>query len=429
MEPPVRVVVTGMGAVAPLGSTCPEIFEGLAAGRSGVGRITQFDASGLPTKIAGEAHDFDPTKHMDRKLARRIGRFAQFAIAATQEAVAQARLDVASVDPSRVATVAGSAIGDFPILEEQIHQYFARGLGRTSPFTVPRVSTNMAAGNVSILLGATGPSFGTASACATGSHALATAWMLLRSGLADVAIAGGVESAITECFVASYNAMGALSTRNEQPERASRPFDRGRDGFVLGEGGAIFVLETLAHARARGAPVLAEFVGVGMSADAYHITASHPDGRGAAAAITSALHIGGVAPTAVDYIAAHGTSTPLNDPIETAAIKAALGEHAYRVALSSIKSMVGHCIAGAGPLGAMTCVMAIDRGVIPPTINLDDADPRCDLDYVPHTSRGRRVDVALCNAFAFGGQNCVLAFRRFLPEHPTAAGGNGHVPA
>jgi 3-oxoacyl-[acyl-carrier-protein] synthase II len=406
-----RVVVTGVGAIAPVGHTSDELFDGLVAGHSGVRRSPLLQELGLGCQIAGEVTDFDPTKHMDRKLARRIGRYAQFALVATNEAVAQSGLDLDAEDPTRVATVVGSAIGDFPMLEKEIRKYV--GGGRPNPFTVPRVSSNMASGNVSLMLGTTGPSFGISSACATGSHALAIAWLLLRAGLADVAIAGGAESAISECFLESYLAMGVLSTRNSEPERASRPFDNERDGFVLGEGSGVLVLETEEHARARGATILAEFAGIGMSADAYHVAASHPEGQGAKAAMRSALASAGVGPEAVGYVSAHGTSTRINDQVETIAIKSVLGERAPNVPVSSIKSMIGHTIGAAGALEAITCVKILERGVIPPTINLEVPDPDCDLDYVPLEARRADVDVALSNSFAFGGQNCVHVYRRY----------------
>ncbi len=408
-----RVVVTGLGAIASVGHTSDELFDGLVAGQSGVRRSPHFQQLGLGCQIAGEVMDFDPTKYLDRKLARRIGRYAQFALVATNEAVAQAGLDLDAEDPTRIATVVGSAIGDFPMLEKEIRKYLGGGPGRPNPFTVPRVSSNMASGNVSLMLGTTGPSFGMSSACATGSHALAMAWLLLRAGLADVAIAGGAESAISECFLESYLAMGVLSTRNSEPERASRPFDNERDGFVLGEGSGVLVLETEEHALARGATILAEFAGIGMSADSYHVAASHPEGRGAKAAMRSALASAGLGPDAVGYVSAHGTSTRINDQVETIAIKAVLGERAPKVPVSSIKSMIGHTIGAAGALEAVTCVKVLERGVIPPTINLEFPDPECDLDYVPLEARRADVDVALSNSFAFGGQNCVHVYRRY----------------
>jgi 3-oxoacyl-[acyl-carrier-protein] synthase II len=413
MQQAPQVVVTGMGAVSPVGIGCRAAFDALVAGRSGVGRITHFDPSRQRCRIAAEVKAFDALRHMDRKLARRLGRYVHFAIAATQEALAQATLDRAAVDPSRVACLIGSAVGDFPMLEEQITQFVRCGPGRMNPFAAARVSANMASGTVSMLHGLTGPSFGAASACATGSHSLAMGWLLLRAGLADVVLAGASEAAITPTFLESYIAMGAVSMRNDDPPRASRPFDRNRDGFVVGEGCAVLVLETLDHAVRRGAPILAELRGIGMACDGYHCIASHPEGRGAIQAMRMALETAGLRPEDVDYINAHGTSTAINDEVETRAIKALFGEHAHRVAVSSTKSMMGHCIAAAGALEAVACVMTLREGVIPPTINLDDPDPACDLDYVPHHARRRDVSLAMSNSFAFGGQACVLVFGRY----------------
>lgn len=411
-----RIVITGMGAVSPVGVGCRETFTNLVRGTPGIDRITHFDPSAQLCHIAAEVKNFDPAAYMDKKIARRIGRYAQFSVAATTEAIAHAKLDLSAEDPGRIASLVASAIGDFPMLEEQMSIFLRRGPGRTNPFTVPRVSSSMASGNVSLVFGLTGPSFSVASACATGAHALAVAWMLLKAGLADVAFAGGAEAAITPAFVESYIALRALSTRNDDPPRASRPFDKDRDGFVLGEGCAVLILETLEHARQRGAPILAELAGVGMTCDAYHITDVHPDGRGATEAIALALQSAGVKPEDVGYINAHGTATEINDPIETNAIKKMFGEQAYRIPVSSIKSMIGHCIGAAGALEAVTCVMTLTEGVIPPTINLDHPDPACDLDYVPHTARTKNVSVAISNSFAFGGQNCVLVLKRHERE-------------
>jgi 3-oxoacyl-[acyl-carrier-protein] synthase II len=407
-----RVVVTGVGAVSPLGIGRQETFGNLVAGASGIDRITRFDPTRHQVRIAGEVKDFDPLNYMDRKLARRLGRYAHFAIATAAEAAAHARLDLSAEDPARVATVVGCAAGDFPLLEEQMSQYMACGPGRVHPLTVPRVSSSMAAANIAMHYGLTGPSFGTASACATGAHAVACAWLLLRAGCADVAFAGGTEAPITPTFIEGYTSLGALSRRNSEPARASRPFDRDRDGFVIAEGSAVLVLETLEHARRRGAPILAELTGVGMACEAYHLTASEPSGRAAGRAIRAALDTAGLRVGDVDYVNAHGTGTAFNDAAETGAIKAALGDHAYRTPVSSIKSMVGHCIGAAGALEAFTCVMALTEGVIPPTINLDAPSPECDLDYVPHVARRCSPRVAVSNSFAFGGQICVLVFER-----------------
>ena len=409
-----RIVVTGIGALSPVGLTNRETFDHLIEGQSGVGPITQFDPSRLPSRIAGEVKQFQATDHMDIKMARRIGRYSQFSIAASAEAMRDAGLDLRQQDSSRIATLVASAIGDFPFLEAQMLQFFTKGPGKTNPFAIPRISTSMASGNVALHFGLTGPGFSVSSACATGSHALASAWMMLRLGFADMALAGGAESAITETYLESFCALRALSTRNDEPERASRPFDLHRDGFVMAEGAAVLVLETLEHAQNRSAKILAELSGVGMSCDAYHITAAHPDGLGAAQAMEQALRTAGLQPSDIDYINAHGTGTEVNDPIETRAIKKVFGDRAYAIPVSSIKSMIGHSIGAAGALEAATCVNIINRGVIPPTINLEDPDPACDLDYVPNQARSSVVRRAMSNSFAFGGQNCVLIFERFV---------------
>lgn len=408
-----RIVITGMGAISSVGHDSQQTFDNLVAGKSGIDRVSLFDPSGIQCQVAGEVKGFDPAQYMDIKLARRIGRYAQFSIAASQEALAQSGLDLEKEDPSRISCVVSSAIGDFPMLEEQMFSWF-NGKRRTiSPFTVPRVSTSMAAGNIALKYGLTGVSYGLSSACATGSHSLANAMMLLKMGLADVVLAGGAEAAVCETFLQSYVAMRALSTRNDEPTRASRPFDKERDGFVIAEGCGVMVLETLENAQRRGAPILAELVGAGMTCDAFHITSAHPDGVGAAQAMTAAMKVARINPDEVDYINAHGTSTPVNDPIETRAIKVALGDRAKQIPVSSTKSMTGHAIGAAGALEAILCVKAIEAGIMPPTINLDNPDPECDLDYIPHQAREKKLDVVMSNSFAFGGQNCVLVFRKF----------------
>lgn len=411
MSTDTRVVITGIGAISPVGLGARETFDNLVKGVSGVDRVTAFDASPQASQIAGEVKGFDPLDYVDRKMSRRIGRYAQFALAATGEALAQSGLDLDAENRDRIASVTSSAIGDFPMLEQEMKRFFDNGPGRSNPFTVPRVSTSMAAGNISLVHGLTGPAYGASSACSTGSHSLANAWMLLKLGLADVAFAGGAESAITATFMESYIALRALSTRNDEPQRASRPFDADRDGFVMAEGAGSLILETLAHAQARGATILAELAGVGMSCDAFHITSAHPDGLGASNAIDAALKSAGMQPGEIDYINAHGTSTQVNDPIETNAIRNSFGEHARSIPVSSIKSMLGHSIGASGALEAVASVMTINEGVIPPTINLDTPDESCDLDYVPHVARRQPVNAVVSNSFAFGGQNCVLVFK------------------
>jgi 3-oxoacyl-[acyl-carrier-protein] synthase II len=410
-----RIVITGMGVVSPVGLNCQETFDGLVAGKSGIARISLFDPSGIACQVAGEVKGFEPADYMDRKMARRIGRYAQFSIAATREALAQSGLNLAEEDPSRIACIVSSAIADFPMVEDQMNKIFAQGKRSISPFTVPRVSTSMAAGNIALEFGLTGVSYSLSSACATGSHSIANALMILKLGLADVVLAGGAESAICDTFVSSYIAMRALSTRNDEPERASRPFDKDRDGFVIAEGCGVLVLETLDRAKRRRAPILAELVGVGMTCDAFHITSAHPDGEGAAQAMTVALESAGLNSEDIDYINAHGTATQLNDGIETKAIKTVFGDRAYQIPVSSTKSMTGHAIGAAGALEAVVCIMALNANLIPPTINLDTPDPACDLDYVPHHAREKELNTVMSNSFAFGGQNSVLIFRKFVP--------------
>ncbi len=403
-----------MGAVSPVGLNCQEMFNSLTAGKSGIARISLFDATDIACQVAGEVKDFEPANYMNIKMARRIGRYAQFSIAATREALAQSGLDLTREDPSRIACIVSSAIADFPMVEDQMNRIFAQGKRNISPFTVPRVSSSMAAGNIALEFGLTGVSYGLSSACATGSHSLANALMILKLGLADVVLAGGAEAAICDTFVSSYIAMRALSSRNDEPERASRPFDKDRDGFVIAEGSAVMVLETLDRARRRGASILAELVGVGMTCDAFHITSAHPDGEGAAQAMTTALKSAGLNIGDVDYINAHGTATQVNDGIETKAIKSVFGDRARQIPVSSTKSMTGHAIGAAGALEAAICIMALNANVIPPTINLDTPDPACDLDYVPHHAREKELNCVMSNSFAFGGQNSVLIFKKFI---------------
>ena len=408
-----RIVITGIGAVSPVGLDCQETFDGLIAGRSGIAKINSFDASGIKCQVAGEVKGFEPAAYMDRKMARRIGRYAQFSIAATREALAMSELDLATEDPSRIACIVSSAVADFPMVEDQMKKIFTQAKRHISPFTVPRVSTSMAAGNIALEFGLTGVSYSLSSACATGSHSIANALMLLKLGMADVVLAGGAESAICDTFVSSYIAMRALSSRNDEPERASRPFDKDRDGFVIAEGCGVLILETLERAQRRNAPILAELVGTGMTCDAFHITSAHPDGEGAAQAMNAALKSAGLNSEEVDYINAHGTATQVNDAIETKAIKTVFGERAYQIPVSSTKSMTGHAIGAAGALEAVVCIMALNANVMPPTINLDTPDPDCDLDYVAHHAREKELNVVMSNSFAFGGQNSVLIFRKF----------------
>ncbi len=406
-----KVVITGMGVVSSVGIGCDKFFNNLVAGVSGIDRISLYDPSPQSARIAGEISGYDPSNFFDKKTQRRYGRFTQFALIAAQEAMQMAAFNGEAHDYSRVATLIGSGIGDFGMIEDEVRGFIEKGPGKMNPFTVPRVITNMAAAGIAMEFGFTGPSLATGSACASGSHAIAIAYTFLKSGLVDVVLAGGAESPIVPTSVESYYALRALSLRNDEPQKASRPFDKDRDGFVIAEGGAVLLLETEEHAKKRGATILAELAGVGMSCDAYHITASPPDGRGAAQAMTLAMQDAGLNAADIDYINAHGTSTPINDPAETQAIKTVLGEAAFNVPVSSNKSMTGHALGAAGALEAVASIYTIQKNIIPPTINLDEADSACDLDYVPHVARATEVNTVMSNSFGFGGQNCVLVFR------------------
>ena len=406
-----RVVVTGLGMVTPVGLDVASTWEALIAGRSGVDYITAFDAQNFPVRIAAEVKGFEPQRYLDRKEARRMDRFVQFAVAASLQAVEMAKLRLDPENADSVGVIIGSGIGGLLTLSEQFEVLFAKGPGRISPFLVPMMIADMAAGQVSILLGARGPNYAITSACASGAHAIGEAYETIRRGDAEVMIAGGSEAPITPIGVAGFASMRALSFRNDDPPRASRPFDAERDGFVIGEGAAVLVLENLDFARERGAPLLAEIVGYGATADAYHITAPAEGGEGGLRAMRMALAKAGLRPEEIDYINAHGTSTPLNDALETAAIKALFGQHAYRIPVSSIKSMVGHLLGAAGALEAAACVLALQHGVIPPTINLEHPDPECDLDYVPNVARRASLRTALSNSFGFGGHNATLIFK------------------
>jgi 3-oxoacyl-[acyl-carrier-protein] synthase II len=408
-----RVVITGMGAITPLGNDVETFWRNVVAGRSGVGPITLFDASAMKTRIAAEVKGFDPEAWFGRKEARRMDRYAQFALAATQQALQDARLDPAHVDRERVGVILGTGIGGIGALVQGVETLMTRGPDRISPFMVPMMLADTAPGLIAIAYGFRGPNMAVVTACASGTNAIGEAMHLIRRGDADVVIAGGAEASILPVAVAAFNVMGAISTRNEEPERASRPFDRTRDGFVMGEGAGILILERLEHARARGARIYAEVVGYGTSADAYHITAPLENGEGAALAMRRALADAGLSPRDIDYINAHGTSTPLNDKSETQAIKAVFGEAAYDVPISSTKSMIGHLLGAAGAVEAIVCIRAITDGVIPPTINYEHPDPECDLDYVPNVARRRPVRTAMSNSFGFGGHNACVIFRRY----------------
>jgi 3-oxoacyl-[acyl-carrier-protein] synthase II len=401
-----------MGAVTPLGNDLPTTWAGILAGRSGVGTITQFDPSDLRTRIAAEVKDFDPTRYVEVKEARRMDRFVHFAIAATQEAIADSGLDLSQEDPRRVGVLIGSAVGGIHVLLEQIETMQNKGTRRVSPFAITGLMLNAAAGQVSIMLGVRGPSIGLATACATGSHSLGEAAEIIRRGDADVMVAGGSEAGIVPIAIAAFDSMHAVSSRNDEPERASRPFDADRDGFVVGEGAGIMILERMDRARARGARIYAELLGYGATDDAFHIAQPAEGGEGAVESMRAALRAGNLRPEDVDYINAHGTSTRLNDAIETQAIKTVFGQHAYNLAVSSTKSMIGHLLGAAGAVEAIACAMAIHEQVLPPTINYETPDPDCDLDYVPNVARPAEVNVCLSNSFGLGGHNGTVALRR-----------------
>ncbi len=407
-----RVVVTGMGIVSPVGNDVASMWANLVAGRSGVDLISSLEMSSLKTKIGAEVKDFDPTLYMDRKEARRTDRYTHFALAAASQAVADANLVMANEDPRRVGVIVGSGIGGVGTMFEQYDVMRERGPRRVSPFTVPSMLANSASGQVAISLGARGPNLVPVLACATGNAAIGEGFALIRRGVADVMVAGSSEAAFCDLAMAGFEIMGALSARNDDPAGASRPFDAGRDGFVMGEGAGMLVLESLAHARARGAQIHGEILGYGLTADAYHPTAPREDGLAASEAMEMALCEAGLQSQAVDYINAHGTSTPLGDSGETAAIKRVFGDHAYRLAVSSTKSMMGHLLGAAGAVEAIVCLLAMQEGIIPPTINYDTPDPHCDLDYVPSVARQAEVRVALSNAFGFGGHNATLVMAR-----------------
>jgi 3-oxoacyl-[acyl-carrier-protein] synthase II len=410
-----RVVVTGLGAVTPIGNTADRFWENLLQGVSGAAPITLFDAAQHDVKFACEVKGFDPASVGDKKEVRKMDRFTQFGMAAAEEAVRSSRLAINGSTAERVGVVIGSGIGGIATLEQQHSVLMERGPGRISPFFVPMMIVNMATGMISMRFGAKGPSNSTVTACASGANAIGDAFRIISYGDADAMIAGGAEAPISPISVGGFASMKALSTRNEDPGKASRPFDADRDGFVIGEGAGIVVLEELEHARARGATIWCEIVGYGYTSDAYHMTAPAPAGEGAARSMRAAISDAGVAPEAVDYINAHGTSTPLNDRFETAAIKSVFGEHAGKLAVSSTKSMTGHLLGAAGGIEFIVIARAHRDGVIPPTINYETPDPECDLDYVPNQARTAGVDVALSNSLGFGGHNVTLATRRY--EH------------
>ena len=407
-----RIVVTGMGAVSPLGLDIPTLWEALKSGQSGAGRITLFDAEAFETNIAAEVKGFNPTDYIEHREARRMDRYTQFATVASMQAVKQSKLDCEK-EGTDVGVIIGSGIGGITTLSAQMATLAEKGPRRISPLLVPMMIADAAAGHVSIMLGAKGMNFCTTSACSSGADAVGEACEIIKRGDVQVMIAGGAEAPITPISIAGFNAAGALSVRNDAPQKASRPFDAQRDGFVMGEGAAVLVLESLDHALKRNAKILAELAAYGATSDAFHITQPAQDGGGGAQAMLMALRKAGLTPRDIDYINAHGTSTSLNDKCETMAIKAVFGEDAHRIPVSSTKSMMGHLIGAAGAIEAIVCILAMQHGMVPPTINLEHPDPDCDLDYVPNVAREKRVRAAMSNSFGFGGHNSVLLFREY----------------
>lgn len=408
-----RVVVTGMGTVSPLATGVEKTWQALIQGKSGVARITKFDPTGFDTQIAAEVKDFAPENFMDKKEIRRMDIFIQYAMAAAAMALEDAQLKITPANADRVGVVVGAGLGGLTTIEAFHKVLLEKGPGRISPFFIPMLIVNEAPGQISMRFGAKGPNTSVVTACATGNHNIGDAWRIIQRGDADAVIAGGVEATITPLAVGGFNAMKALSTRNHEPEKASRPFDKDRDGFVIGEGSGIIILEELQQALDRGAKIYAEIIGYGLTGDAYHITAPAPEGEGAARCMAMALKSAEIEPEEVDYINAHGTSTDYNDLYETVAIKTVFKEHARKLAVSSTKSMIGHLLGGAGGVEAIFTILTIYRGIIPPTINYQTPDPACDLDYVPNVARKANVRVALSNSFGFGGTNAVLVFKKF----------------
>ncbi len=408
-----RVVITGLGAITPLGHDVPATWEALKAGRSGIRTVTRFDPTPLATHFAGEVLDFDPLKYMERREARRMDRVTQFATVAAAEALADSKLLEAPLDKNRVGVVVSSAVGGVTTLLEQHDVLRERGPNRLNPWFIPMMLVDTPSAQLGIQYGFRGPNMAIITACATGTNAVGESFEMIARGAADAIVAGGAEAAVLPIVIAGFDVMGAMSVHNDEPDKACRPFDAGRDGFVVSEGAAVSILESLEHAQARGAHIYVEVVGYGTSVDADHMAAPLPNGEGAAVAICAALARAAMEPGDIDYINAHGTSTKLNDVAETNAIKIAFGEHAYRVPVSSTKSMTGHLLGGAGALEALACVKTIQEGIIAPTINLDNPDPECDLDYVPHVARRADVRVAMSNSFGFGGHNATLIIKRY----------------
>ncbi|MEJ8544377.1 beta-ketoacyl-ACP synthase II [Brevibacillus borstelensis] len=408
-----RVVITGVGVVSPLGNDATTFWNNLLEGKSGISPITSFDASDYPTRIAGEIKDFNPEEYMDKKEIRRTDRFVQFGLAAAKMAVENAKLEITAENAERVGVYIGSGIGGLSTWEEQHQVLLEKGPRRVSPFFIPMLIANMASGAVSIQYGAKGPTSSAITACATGTNAIGDALRLIQHDHADVMITGGAEATIRPMAFAGFCSAKAMSTRNDEPTKASRPFDRDRDGFVMGEGAGVLILEELEHAKKRGATIIAEVIGYGMSADAHHITSPSPGGEGAARCMKNALRDAGIEPSQVEYINAHGTSTDQGDIAETMAIKEVFGEYAYKLAVSSTKSMTGHLLGATGGVEAIATAFALRDQILPPTINLENPDPECDLDYVPNVARKAEVNVALSNTFGFGGHNATIILKRY----------------
>jgi 3-oxoacyl-[acyl-carrier-protein] synthase II len=408
-----RVVVTGLGLVTPLGIGVEASWKSALEGRSGIVPITQFDASQMPVRIAGEVKGFDPAPYIEAKEIKKMDRFIHFAMAAATMAVEDSGLKITDENAERVGVIIGAGMGGLPAIEHYHKIYLEKGYRRISPFFIPMLIINLASGNVSIKFGAKGPNSAAVTACATGSHSIGDSFKIIQRGDADVMIAGGTESVITPLGVGGFAVMKALSTRNDEPEKASRPFDAGRDGFVMGEGSGVIILESLESALNRGAKIYAEIIGYGMSSDAYHITTPAPEGEGAARCMRAALKDAGIEPERVNYINAHGTSTKYGDELETAAIKTVFGEHAYKLCVSSTKSMTGHLLGAAGGVEAIFSILSIHNNIVPPTINLENPDPECDLDYAPNKAKQMDVECAMSNSFGFGGTNACLLFKRY----------------
>lgn len=408
-----RVVVTGMGVISPVGTGLNKFWDSLVKGKSGIDKITRFDTSDLPSRIAGEVRDFNPEAYIEKKELKRLDRFTQFAISATKMALEDADLDLSTVDKTRIGVILGSGIGGNATWEEQHSILLSKGPKRVSPFFIPMMIVNMASGQVSMAFGLKGPNFTVVTACASGTNAIGEAFRTLQRGDADIIISGGTEAPITMLSLAGFSSMKALSSRNDEPSLASRPFDRERDGFVMGEGAGILVMESLDSALKRNAKIYGEVVGYGSTADAYHLTQPSPEGEGASRAMEAAISDAGISPSDVDYINAHGTSTLLNDKFETKAIKNTFGEHAYKLAVSSTKSMTGHLLGAAGAVEIVATLLSVYNDEIPPTINYENPDPECDLDYVPNRAVKRTVNIALSNSMGFGGHNACIIVKKF----------------